>query len=90
MKADLWEVFTESHPFAGASRHSVGKEHDEHTAGLDVFSLERTPAEEALIIKLKANPNLINAFLKPSPQVSISLGRGLLSVKQCIEAVGVW
>lgn len=41
----------------------MGKEHDEHTAGLDVFSLEITPAEEALINKLKANANLINALL---------------------------
>lgn len=63
VKAALWEVCTESHPFAGASRHSVGKEHNEHTAGLDVFSLEITPAEEALINKLKANANLINALL---------------------------
>lgn len=87
--AALWDVCTEPHPFTGASRHSVGKEHAEHTAGLDVFSLEITPAEEALINKLKANANLINAYLESSPQVSISLERGLLSVKECIKAVGV-
>lgn len=68
----------------------MGKEHDEHTAGLDVFSLEITPAEEALINKLKANANLIMLYLESSPQVSISLERGLLSVKQCIKAVVVW
>lgn len=81
VKAALWEVCTESHPFAGASRHSEGKEHDEHTAGLDVFSLEVTPAEEALINKLKTNANIINAYLESSSQVSISLERGLLSIK---------
>lgn len=89
VKAALWEVHAESHPFTGASRHSVGKEHDEHTAGLDVFSLEITPAEEALINKLKANANPIKAYLESSPQVSISLERGLLSAKHCIKAVGV-
>lgn len=65
--AASWEIHTESHPFDDASRHSVGKEHDEHTAGLDVFFLEITAAGEAPINNLKANANFINPYLESSP-----------------------
>lgn len=78
----LWEIHTESYPFAGASRHSVG---NEHTADLDVSSLEETAVWDALINKLKANMNLTNPYLEPSPQVSMSLQIGLVSVKQLCQ-----
>ena len=67
----------------------MGKEHDEHTAGLDVFSLEIKAAGEAPINKLKANANLINRYLESSPQVSMSLEIGLVSVKQYFRALGM-
>lgn len=57
--AASWEICAESHPFAGASRHSAGKEHNEHTAGLHVFSLETAAAGEAPVNKLKANVILL-------------------------------
>jgi len=69
--------------------NSLGKEHDEHTAGLDVFSLGITAAEEAPINKLKANVNLINPYLESSPRVCILLEIGLLAVKQYFKALGM-
>lgn len=89
VKAASWEIRTESHPFAGASRHTVGKEHNEHTAGLDVFSLEITAVGEAPINKLEAKADLINPYLESSPQVSMLLEIGLVSVKQYFSALGM-
>lgn len=85
--AASWEIRAESHLFTCASRHSVGKEHSEPTAGLDVFSLEITVAGKAPINKLEANANLINPYLESSPQASMLLEIALVSVKQCFKAL---
>lgn len=57
------------------------------TTGLDVFSLEITAVEKALINMLKTNMNLINPYLEFCPEVIMSLEIGLVSIKQCFKAL---